>query len=473
MTSSRTARVFATVILAGAPGCVSGPPSHVPPPPALPTAHVGRPAQPTDRVVPAGAMVPAVSPQAPSGPLSLDDLTRLALSSHPRLAEAGFSVEAARGRAIQAGLYPNPTLSVTGDELGDVQGPGGIWTGPYASQEIVTGGKLKLSRSAAERETDQAALGLAGQRYTLLAAVRQAYFDALALQRRVEMLSDVLDLVDKAIEQTKTLVEAKQAARLSLIQLQTEAARLRADRDAVKRELPAAYQRLAAVVGSPALAITGVTGTLDVTLPEYDPAEARRFILESHPEVRAAQAGIERARLLLRRAEAEPIPNVTVGAGYVRQNQNKSDDWALGVSMPVPVWNRNQGNIIAARAQVGEAVQQVGRVQAELAERLATALRDYAAARERSDQYRTKVLPLAKEAYDVSLAAYKGGQFEYLKVIQAQRALAEANIEYVRTLGEAWRAAGILSGLLLEEAWPAGPAQVRPPEPRARPDGRK
>lgn len=104
----------------------------------------------------------------------------------------------------------------------------------------------------------------------------------------------------------------------------------------------------------------------------------------------------------------------------------------------------------------------MGRVQAELADRLAAALRDYSAARERSEQYRTKVLPLAREAYDISFAAYKGGQFEYLQVLQAQRVLAEANVEYVRALGEAWRAAGALSGLLLEELWPAAPIPEQP-----------
>lgn len=462
MTRARLLSPVIAFALAVASGCVTPPvPSYPHSPP--PQKHAPLPNElRAGRVIPASASQP-VAKEPDARPQTLDDLTRLALSTHPRLAQAGFSVEAARGRAIQAGLYPNPTLSVTGDELSDVQGPGGIWTAPYASQEIVTGGKLSLSRGAADRETDQAALGLAGQRYALLASVRQAYFDALTLQRRVETLGAVLDLIEKSVEQTKALVEAKQAARLNLVQLQAEAARVRADRDATARELPAAYSRLSAVVGSPSLVVTRVEGKLETSLPEYEAESARRFLLEHHPEVRVAATGVERARLLLRRAEVEPIPNVTVGAGYVRQNQNKSDDWTLAMSLPVPLWNRNQGNIHAAKAQLGEAVQEVGRVQAELADRLAVALRDYSAARERSEQYRTKVLPLAREAFDISFAAYKGGQFEYLQVLQAQRVLAEANVEYVRTLGEAWRASGVLSGLLLEELWPVTP-QPEPPQ---------
>lgn len=143
-----------------------------------------------------------------------------------------------------------------------------------------------------------------------------------------------------------------------------------------------------------------------------------------------------------------------MGAGYVRQNQNRSDDWTIGVSVPIPVWNRNQGNIMAAQAQLAEAIQEVGRVENDLVERLATAFRDYAAAQLRAERYHSAILPRARETYGLSLKAYQGGQFEYLRVLEAQRSVAQANLEYVRAPGDAWRAACVISGLLLEEHWP-------------------
>ena len=103
------------------------------------------------------------------------------------------------------------------------------------------------------------------------------------------------------------------------------------------------------------------------------------------------------------------------------------------------------------------AIQDVGRVENDLAERVATALRAYSAALKLAEQYRTEILPRAEETYKLSLEAFKGGQFEYLRVIQAQRAVAEARLEYNRALGEAWRAAAELSALLLEEWWPGPP----------------
>ena len=325
---------------------------------------------------------------------------------------------------------------------------------PLVSQEIVTAGKLRLNRSAASREVDQATLNLMTQRYVLFTGIRQNYFDLLTLQRRVEILDELVKLAEKSVESTRKLLEAKQVARLDLVQLEVELERFRAEREATARELPGAFRRLAAVVGVYGLPKARLAGSLDAALPDYDLERVQQFVLSEHPELRSAQVGVERAQLLLKRAQVEPIPNVTVGAGYVRQNQNRSDDWTIGVSVPIPVWNRNQGNIMAAQAQVAEAVQEVGRVQNDLVERLATAYRDYAAARQRAERYRMAILPKARETYELSLKAFQGGQFEYLRVLEAQRSVAQATLEYVRAQGDAWRAASVISGLVLEEHWP-------------------
>ncbi len=242
----------------------------------------------------------------------------------------------------------------------------------------------------------------------------------------------------------------------------------------MRRELPGAYRRLAAVTGNHALIPASVTGTFD-GLPDYDPDAVREAVLAYHPQARSARVGVEKAQAAVRRAEVEPIPNVTAYAGFIRQNENKSNDAAFGLSMPVPLWNRNQGNIRAAKAELGMAIQAVGQTENELAARVAAAFQTYAAARERAGVYQKELIPRAEETYKLSLAAFKGGQFECLRVVQAQRAVAEARLETNKSLGEAWRAAAELSGLLLEEWWPgsppappgpgAGPVMMPPPKP--------
>ena len=141
----------------------------------------------------------------------------------------------------------------------------------------------------------------------------------------------------------------------------------------------------------------------------------------------------------------------------------------IAASLPVPLWNRNQGNVLAAKAQVGEAVSEVGRVQNDLVGRLAGAFAGYTAARQRAEKYKAAILPKAEQSYQLSLKAYQGGQFEYLRVLQAQRAVAEARLEYVRSLGEMWRSASEIAGLMLEDQWPLAPLPVHPAPERKQP----
>lgn len=399
-------------------------------------------------------MADATGPSAVS-PLGLTQLTALTLERNPRLAQVGWAVETARGRAVQAGLYPNPTLNVTGDELGDRTGPGGIWTAPYFSQEIVTGNKLGLSKAAALKEVDQATLRVVAERYRLLTEVRQNYYEVVTLQRRAEITGQLIGLAEKSVENANKLLKAKEGSELDVVQLEVDLERYRADLDATNKALPPAFRRLAASVGVDDLPYAKVAGDLELPLPDYDLDRLRPYVLGIHPDLRSAQVGVERAQLVVKRATVEPIPNITLGTGYVRQNQNQSSDWTITASVPVPLWNRNQGNILAAKAQVSEAVNEVGRVKNDLVGRLATAFGAHAAAKQRAERYRTAILPKAEQSYQLSLKAFQGGQFEYLRVLQAQRAVAEARLEYLRSLGEAWRAASEIGGLMLEDEWPA------------------
>ena len=397
-------------------------------------------------------------PTPPTQPVTLDDFVTAAVARNPRLAKAAAAVDAARGRFVQAGLYPNPVLSFTADELGDRTGPNGILT-PAVSQEIVRGGKLQLSQAVAAAEVDQAALALMGERYAVLGAVRAAYYEAFALQERAAVLRDLVRLTETIAERTAAAREAGGAAEIDVLQLELERERVRAEAKAVERELPAALRRLAAVAGVGGAPGQPLAAPFDPTALDYDLDRTRDVVLAVHPAVRSARVAVDRAQRAVHRAEVEPVPNVTVTGGYTRQNQNRSNDWTVGVSVPLPVWNRNQGNVLAARAELAAAHQDVGRAEFELAERVAVAFRKYAAARQRAEWYRDHVVKRAERAIAVLTdeTLKPRANVTVLQVVQAQRTLAEARLEVNKSLGEAWAAAAELSGLLLEETWPPRP----------------
>ena len=153
---------------------------------------------------------------------------------------------------------------------------------------------------------------------------------------------------------------------------------------------------------------------------------------------------------------------MTVYTGFIKQYENRSNDFALGVSAPVPVWNRNQGNIRAVQAELGIAMQEVSRVENELAEKFAVEFRTFDATRRRAELDRTSIMPKLQEAADLSRKAFRGGQFDILRMALAQCAAVDAKVEYAKLLSEVWKSAAQLSGLLLEEVWPDSPPEPAP-----------
>jgi cobalt-zinc-cadmium efflux system outer membrane protein len=417
---------------------------------------------PAQTLLPPPSPVPQPSAQTPVSPLSLDDLLNISLENNPSLRQAGFDIEAAQGRSVQAGLYPNPTVQVIGEQLGGRTATQGVVSAPLITQEIVTAGKLRLSRAVGQREVDQATLALLRQRYALFTTVRQGYFEVLANQRRVDVLTDLEKLAKQSYDNAKKFQGAGEASKPDVLQFEVELDRLQTDQEAARREVAASWRRLAASMGVPKFPQQPLLGSLEAAVPDYDFDRAAAQMLDVHPEIRSAEVGIIRAQLAVRRAEVERIPNVTLGAGYTRDStlQPRQNEWRFEVGVPVPLFNRNQGNIRAAQAELGRATQEVPRVQNELANRLATAFGQYTAAKQRAERYQKSILPKARESYRLTLAAFRGGQFEYLRVLQAQRAIGEANLSYIQALSEQWRAASEIAGLLQEEHWP--PAVPRP-----------
>ena len=390
--------------------------------------------------------------------LTLDALVTLALEQNPRLSKVAFGVEAARGRAHQAGLFPNPLVALTWDELGDVQGRSGVNTLPLVTQEIVMGRKLMLSRAAAEREVEQASWGVMAERYAMLAEIRAAYFDALALQERIRLLYEVRRTGREITKTVRSLRDdAKQLADIDVLPVEAELLRYEADVESAQAEKAAAYKRLAALLGLHRLSISNVAGRFeDYSFPDYNAESTPLYVLSVHPEIQQAQWGVEKAKFVVQRAKAEPIPNLSVNGGYVRQNQNRSDDFTLGVSTSIPLWNKNQGNLRATEAELNAAVQEVARIENDLTERVASALREYAAARKRSERY-LAVVAKAEQAQNIATEDQRRN-LSPLMVLELQRSLRQARLERIKSLGDAWKAAATISGLTIEDNWPPAPA---------------
>jgi cobalt-zinc-cadmium efflux system outer membrane protein len=190
-----------------------------------------------------------------------------------------------------------------------------------------------------------------------------------------------------------------------------------------------------------------VSGLINSLAPHHAQLDHRRHaakpvsraagggVLSVHPEIQSARWGVEKAKFVLQRAKAEPIPNLGIDTGYVRQNQNRSNDFRIGVSASIPLWNKNQGNIRATEAELCAAVQEVGRVENDLTDRVATALREFAAARNRAERYQA-VVGEAEQAQNIASEDQRRN-LSPLMVLELQRSPRQARLERLKSLVDA------------------------------------
>jgi cobalt-zinc-cadmium efflux system outer membrane protein len=174
----------------------------------------------------------------------------------------------------------------------------------------------------------------------------------------------------------------------------------------------------------------------------------RERILAGSPELSELRYAVDRARWAIERASAGRVPNLSVEAGVTHDNVTDDTLANVQVSVPLPVFDRDQGAITQASGELAAAQAALDRKALQLEERLAAALRDYATARERTARYAEKVLPVARETLDITRKGYEAGELDFLQVLAVQQTFAEKNLSYLESLETAWKKWAEIDGLL-------------------------
>jgi cobalt-zinc-cadmium efflux system outer membrane protein len=389
---------------------------------------------------------PEIESESPeSEGFTLGHLEMLA-HSHPAIGEAAGKVRAARGQAIQAGLYPNPVFGYMGTEIGN-EGSGGQ-QGGFLEQEYVTAGKLDYAQQAACWEVRRTEQELARVQLAILTEVRVRYYETIIAQRAIKVVSDLKTNAEDGLKLTEDRKAAQEVSEVDVLQSRFEAEGARLLATQTETELVGARRRLEAALGGVALAEVPIT---DDEIDEQAPLiweQAWLRVQSSSPQLAAAQVDIERTRWELRRQIAGRIPNITIQGAV--QDDHATGDTVAGVQigMPLPIYNCNEGNIEAARGELAAAQRAVGRLEAELQAKLAVVFREYQTALQQSDRYRERMLPDADKALQLVRLAYGSGEVDYLRMLSAQQNYGRAHLQYLKTLEIVWTRRAQIEGLL-------------------------
>ncbi len=425
--------------------------------------------------------VPLVKPEFPemgraqrragAQAVTLEQAEKMASDTNPTLRQAEAQIRAAKARQQQAGLYPNPSLGYTGDEIrgGSV---GGGKQGFFVQQTIVTGGKLGKNRAAYAADAKLAEIEAQEQRTRVETAVKISFLRVLAAQEWLEARRDLANIAETTAQSQRELLNTGQADESEVLEAEVEAERTRMAARMQENTLREEWRSLAAVIGQPDMPLATVEGNLERGWPELNEEEVVDAIAKQSPAVQIAATSAGRAQTLLAQAQREPIPDIQVRAGLEYSHELLGTaPFATGweglaeASVELPLFNRNQGNIAAARADIDRAQQEQARVGLTLRQRAATVVDEYANAKLMAMEYRDEMLPQAKKAYSLLVDRYGKMLASYPRVLDAQRRLYELQIEYIAALEGVWTTGLALQGYLLTDGLeaPARPGEVDRP----------
>ncbi|MBC3450352.1 TolC family protein [Pseudomonas mosselii] len=364
--------------------------------------------------------------------LSLDQALDAAFSQNPDFAAIGREIGIAEGERRQAGLIPNPELSW---EVEDTRRDTSTTT-VTLSQALELGGKRGARIEVAKAGQAIARLELERQRNSLRADVIQAFHAALRAQTALELAQQSQALTERGLRVVEGRVRAGQSSPVEATRAQVQLAQAEAAVRRARTERGVANQVLARLTGSAEARFDRLDASnlSPGPAPQAEPLLAK---VEQTAEWRLAAAQIERGDASLGSEKAQRIPNLTVSLGSQYSREDRERVNVVGLSMPLPLFDRNQGNVLAAARRADQARDLRNAVELRLRSETRSALEQWGTAMGEVQAYDRTILPAAQQAVDTATRGFEMGKFAFLDVLDAQRTLIEARGLYLEALAQA------------------------------------
>lgn len=386
-------------------------------------------------------------------PMTLEQFLALADKANPTLRQAQLNVDRSNQQARQISLPPDPIVGYSGDHIRGGEYHGGE-QGAFFTQEFVLGRKLALRRdiNRAEGRSNQFALEV--QRARVHNDVARAFFDTLAAQQSVVIHDRLLKVALDADTNSHELTRIGQADAAGILTAEVAAEQARVDFLNAQRSFLAQFARLATFAGQRSMEAHPLQGSL-AEPPGFDPEDYVQRGTEESPLVKRAQANEALGEARLKDAKRERVPNLNVTAGEWYSGEEVTNGRKAGwesfvqAGVQIPLWNRNQGNIDAAKILVKRAQQDVERTKLWTQNQTEPLAQDYKTAHFTAERYRTEMIPRARRAYELQVTKYQQMSQEYAPVLAAQHMLFTLQLGYTQALNEEWRTAIALQNYAL------------------------
>lgn len=373
-------------------------------------------------------------------PLSLGEAIALALKKSPELAVERRQIDVAKGELTKARVYPlNPELEVNpaygfgrprdGDKT--------VGTNVFdvaVSQTLQIKGQwgLRIEKAAADLDRTGWTVGDAERR--IRAEVSRAFTDVLIAQERVKFFGEIVALNQELLNISQQLFEAGAVPRLDVLRAEVELRRALNDRTTEERNLVAARKELNLLLGQPTDFVPQPVGPLLYALGELNLERLKRTGMESRPDLKAVRAGLQSVERELAIARAERFfPEVAVSLGYSNDLaiDGREQRVLFGVAIPLPLFNRRQGEIEIALGERSRQTAALSFVAARIDKEVAQAYERFVASQRIVEEFVKRIVPQQEENFRLLREGYEAGQFRLTDVLLGQREFIEGRLRYL------------------------------------------
>ncbi|WP_374256966.1 TolC family protein [Aquabacterium sp.] len=388
-----------------------------------------------------------VSSATPASGMSLSEAITLAWQHSPSLQAAELDLQASDGAVMQAKAYPNPELQALVEDTR----PESRTTTVQLAQPIELGGKRAARISAAQLSQAQSAVDLQARRAQVRADVIDAFFALAIVQERVRLAQASSDLATRAVEAVAKRVQAGKVSPVEETRAKVAQSSTRLELVQAQGDARVARQRLNGLLGNTAASPLSIDWQMAVQAaaqltPSFVMAQTQR--LSDAPMLKQARLEVDRRRALVDLEQTRRVPDVTITLGTKRAQELGRNQAVIGLALPLPVWDANQGNVLQAlrlqdkaQADLASAQLQVETQWSELSERIQSVRSEVQALEQ-------DILPGAESAWQAAVTGFEMGKFSFLDMLDAQRTLLQARTQYLRALGDLHHAAADTDRLL-------------------------
>ncbi len=374
---------------------------------------------------------------------SLGDVLSLTLLNNPQLNSYSYDMRAADARTLQAGFRPNPGLDV---EVENIDDPILMQTTFLLSQLIELGGKRKARLRFSQSERDRVDLDYEVLKRQLFVDTTLLFIDVLINQQKIAFLEENL----KVLQEFSSVVEKRlKAGKASVIEESNFIVLLNTvliDLKNAQNQLRNSKNKLAAQWGEAGNGTFMIIGSLD-WIPEIIPLEQIGIVINEHPEIVRSyfENNVRAARIAIEKSKAYPDVSVRGGPRYLQETHNW--EWVVGVSIPLPLSDRNQGRVWESRENLGKLEKEREALWVKLLTELNASYWNAQTLFSELNLLKNIVLPAAQKAYDFSYKGYKLARYNYLEFLETERGYRTSKIRYLQALGEYHKALAIIQGL--------------------------